>query len=106
MESTQNNCPMTSEQTLQRYFIENRSRLIDLAAYLDRIERSKNPELVEEDFRLVALREAIGVLLSFKSNRVEEVQRILSDLTVDPKESVGEHKSALGASVIKKMECC
>jgi hypothetical protein len=106
MDTPEMNCPLTSEKTLQRYFIENRSRLIDIAAYLDRIERSQAPEAVLQDFRLVAFKKAIAVLLGHGSKRVEKIQKILSDITDEPLPEAGEQKSAVGAFQHVKSECC
>jgi hypothetical protein len=75
---------MDAEKTLQRSFIENRSRLIDLAAYLDRIGRSNNFDQVKDDLRWIALHKSLQVLLSEEENRVEKIQEILSDQTQNP----------------------
>ena len=47
---------MTKQQVLELYFMEARSKLIDLAAFLDRVERADG----EADFRLGALRDALA----------------------------------------------
>lgn len=98
---------MSAETTLQRYFVENRSRLIDIAAYLDRIERSANLPSVAGDFRLEAFKKALEVLLSPSGNRVERIQEILSDPTTEPTESSEGVKSAFGAFQHRaKSDCC
>jgi hypothetical protein len=106
---------MEAEKTLQQYFVENRSRLIDIAAYLDRIGRAKNFDQVKTDFRWLAFQKALAVLLSEDPNRVELIQDILSDPTQEPHESAGgvDGKSAWGAfkdktkiGKIAKVECC
>ena len=33
-------CPMTRAQVIDAYFMEHRAKVIDIAAYLDRIERA------------------------------------------------------------------
>ena len=45
---------MTRKQVLDQYFMDARHKLIDLAAFLDRVERAEG----EADFRLEAFREA------------------------------------------------
>ncbi len=49
---------MTRQQILDLYFMDARCKLIDLAAFLDRIERSEG----EADFRLPAFRAALAEL--------------------------------------------
>ena len=49
---------MTRQQTLDLYFMEARSKLIDLAAFLDRVDRGTG----EPDFRLEAFRQALRCL--------------------------------------------
>jgi hypothetical protein len=97
MISQQNTCPLTADTALQRYFVENRSRLLDIAAYLDRIDRSENPESVTHDFRLVGFRKALEVLAKNHGGRVEKIQEILSDPTAEPTENPDGVKSAFGA---------
>ena len=62
---------MNKRDVLDRYFLEHRAKLIDIAAFLDRLERAEG----QEDFRAEAFRQALrsldgpdrakGVLLSF-----------------------------------------
>ena len=49
---------MTREQVLDLYFMDARSKLIDLAAFIDRVERASG----EDDFRIKAFREALKKL--------------------------------------------
>ena len=71
---------MTREQVLDLYFMDARSKLIDLAAFLDRIERATG----EDDFRIKALREALRHLSSSSREKAKEVLLTLSDPTVEP----------------------
>lgn len=71
---------MTREQVLDLYFMDARSKLIDLAAFLDRIERATG----EDDFRIKALREALRHLGSGSREKAKEVLLTLSDPTVEP----------------------
>lgn len=71
---------MTREQVLDLYFMDARSKLIDLAAFLDRIERATG----EDDFRIKALREALKHLGSGSREKAKEVLLTLSDPTVEP----------------------
>lgn len=71
---------MTSQQILDLYFIEARSKLIDIAAFLDRVDRAG----AEEDFRLEAFREALACLAEGGATRAERVLLTFSDPTTEP----------------------
>jgi hypothetical protein len=71
---------MTRDQVLDQYFMDARCKLIELAAFLDRVDRSEG----EADFRLAALRNALPLLASPNAERAKAVLMALSDPTVDP----------------------
>ena len=71
---------MNRQQLLDLYFLDARSRLIDLAAFLDRLDRAEG----EADFRLAALRRAFGELGRQDGRRAERILLSLSDPTTDP----------------------
>ncbi len=71
---------MNRQQLLDLYFLDARHKLIDVAAFLDRADRAPG----ESDFRLAALRRAIGELQADTANRAERVLVSLSDPTTDP----------------------
>jgi hypothetical protein len=71
---------MTRQQVLDLYFFEARSKLIDLAAFLDRVDRATG----EADFRLSALQKALKVLERDRPDRAKEVLLALSDPTTMP----------------------
>ena len=90
--------PKTGRQLVDEYFIENRTRLLEIAAFLDRLDRA-DATLVERDFRVRAFREALAVLADTAASdetRVERIQMILSDPTTEPLERL-DQKSARGA---------
>jgi hypothetical protein len=74
------------------YFAEARSRLIDLAAFLDRVERAAG----HDDYRLKALRAALAELDKPGLGKARRVLLLLSDPTLEPIERAGA-KSAAGA---------
>ena len=88
-------CPMTRRQLVDEYFIENRTRLIDLAAFLDRLDRSLDGGQ-ETDFRIEAFHAALGELSGATTSRVHRIQMIFSDQTTEPLEKF-DHQSARGA---------
>jgi len=71
---------MTRRQVLDLYFLDARSKLIDLAAFLDRVERAQG----EEDFRLKAFRQALLALAPDSKKRAQQVLIALSDPTTEP----------------------
>ena len=74
------------------YFAEARSKLIDLAAFLDRVERSEGPD----DFRLKSLRTALRELAAPGPAKAKKILLALSDPTEEPNPQAGT-KSASGA---------
>lgn len=71
---------MTREQVLDLYFMDARCKLIELAAFLDRVDRSDG----DGDFRLQSLRMALPLLSSAESGRAKAVLEALSDPTLEP----------------------
>jgi hypothetical protein len=65
---------------LDLYFLDARARLIDIAAFMDRVDRAGGGD----DFRYDAFRAAIKVLDSGKPDRAEEVLLAFSDPTDEP----------------------
>jgi hypothetical protein len=76
--------PLPADQALDRYFLEARSKLLDLAAILDRIERGTNALAVAKDARLARVQESLRVLQDTSGERAERIQRVFS-LEYDPK---------------------
>jgi hypothetical protein len=69
---------------LNQSFLEMRGRCLSLAADLDRLDRADGNS-VDQDQRMVKLREAIRVLLMENgSHRAQRVQMIFSDTTPPP----------------------
>ncbi|MFI4859880.1 MAG: hypothetical protein ACIAXF_04265, partial [Phycisphaerales bacterium JB063] len=54
-----NTCPLPRDGVVDRYFMEHRAKLLDLAAFLDRLDRSEAPDDAGEDFRVEAMQRAI-----------------------------------------------
>ena len=83
---------MTRQQVLDLYFMENRAKLIDIAAFLDRVDRATGTA----DFRIEAFREAMRCLSDSAPERARNVLLALSDPTQQPIESA-PGKGAVGA---------
>ena len=97
--------PKTGRELVDEYFIENRTRVLEIAAFLDRLDRA-DPSLPERDFRVRAFQEALAVLggapaaavgdAAGDATRVERIQMLFSDPTTEPLERL-DQKSARGA---------
>lgn len=83
---------MNRQQVLDLYFMENRAKLIDIAAFLDRLDRAEG----EADFRRRAFLEALRCLSDGRPDRARQVLLALSDPTLDPIERA-PGKGASGA---------
>jgi hypothetical protein len=83
---------MTRQQILDLYFMDARAKVIDLAAFMDRVERASG----EEDFRMKAFREALKELDKGNADRAKRVLLSLSDLTEEPI-AAATTKAATGA---------
>jgi hypothetical protein len=83
---------MTRQEVLDLYYMDARSKLIDLAAFLDRVDRGTG----EADFRLDALQDAMEALRGKEPTRAKQVLLALSDPTAEPLEK-SPGKGAVGA---------
>jgi len=61
-------------------FMDSRSKLIDLAAFLDRVQHAGQ----EGDFRVQALKSAISLLSQDKPERAKDVLLSFSDPSTEP----------------------
>lgn len=83
---------MTRQQVLDLYFMDARCKLIELAAFLDRVDRASG----DADFRLAEFRRALQHLADAAPGRAEAVLKSLSDPTLEPVERA-PGKGAVGA---------
>jgi len=83
---------MTRQHVLDLYFMENRAKLIDIAAFLDRVDRAEGGA----DFRLNAFKLALKQLDGSGPDRAKRVLHSLSDETTEPIEKA-PGKGAVGA---------
>ena len=86
--------PLTPKEVVDEYFIENRTRLLEIAAFLDRLDRT-DPGFAVQDFRMKAFGEALAAV-SQGAGRLERIQMLFSDPTTEPLGAL-DRKSAYGA---------
>ncbi len=76
-------CPMRSATIIEQGFLDARARLLDIAAFLDRLDRASD-NAGAGDYRVRALLHAAREIHSGAFGRVERIQNILSDPTAEP----------------------
>lgn len=84
--------PASPGAVVDHGFIPVRAKLIEVAAFLDRVERHD----AADDFRCAALRAAAAVLVDGRPERARRILEKLSDPTKEP-EVTSSGKAALGA---------
>ena len=87
--------PLTKQAVLDLYFVDARARLLDLAAFLDRVDRASG----DADYRLAALRAALEEMTDRPEGDGERTRGVLlalSDPTTEPL-AAATIKSAAGA---------
>jgi len=94
---------MTKQRILDLYFLDARHKLVELAAFLDRVERADGPSSpsastrqAKEDFRLKAFHAALGELANGKKGKAKNVLLAFSDPTTKPIAKAAS-KGAVGA---------
>ena len=91
-------CPLSQSKLLDEFFMDHRTQVLAVAAFLDRLDRSRDRD-AETDFRLVALRGAVAELTSLDPGRVGRMQMMLSDRDVrllDERDRQNAHGAAPG----------
>ncbi len=78
---------MKAKGLLDLYFVENRARLLDIASFLDRIDRYEGAEDARSDFRYRAFLKALEIILTATEGRTRAAQMVFSDRSVEPIES-------------------
>jgi hypothetical protein len=98
MSSHEATCPLTGREVVDDYFLEHRAKLIDIAAFLDRLDRARpTGDEGGVDFRVAALRRAIAILTEPAPGRAARILDLLSDPTNEPIASAAGMKGAHGA---------
>jgi hypothetical protein len=76
--------PMNAKDILELYFIENRARLLDIASFLDRIDRYEGAEEACNDYRYKSFMNALKLLRTGGIARTSAIQTAFSDPTTEP----------------------
>ena len=70
--------PLPADQALNAYYLDARSKVLELAAILDRVGRGAGAADAASDHRLQRLAVALQVLSADAGGRAEAVQRVFS----------------------------
>lgn len=77
-------CPATRSTVIDLYFMEHRAKLLDIAAFLDRVDRADVDADPTTDNRLAAMQQAIDILRDDRPERARRMQELFSDMTDEP----------------------
>jgi len=81
---TRPSCNLTAQEILDTYFLENRARLLEIASFLDRMDRAGDAAAGKEDFRYQAFSRALGLLMEPVGGRTRAIQLSFSDQSTEP----------------------
>lgn len=84
----------SKKELLDLQFIDARHKLIDLAAFLDRIDRHEGGD----DYRFTALKNALPILLADRPDRARAVLESFSDHSTEISDSA-PFQGAFGAAL-------
>ncbi len=88
----------SKKDLLDLQFIDARHKLLDLAAFLDRIDRHPGPD----DYRFAAMKHALPILLADRPDRAKAILEALSDQTSEPIPQAS-FQGAFGAPLPEKL---
>ena len=75
-------CPLDGRKAVDLYFMEHRAKLLDIAAFLDRLERTSGS--AADDVRIRALQQAIPLLVDGQGQRTQRILELFSDHSSEP----------------------
>lgn len=92
------NHPRTGKEVVDHGFLAARAKALEIAAFLDRLDRSRDPETGLNDFRVAALQTALRELTSDDPGRAERLQLLFSDRSSEPADTAKGLSPAVGAA--------
>jgi hypothetical protein len=87
--------PRPRAWVIDTYFIAHRAKLLDVAAFLDRVDRAASVDPAAKDVRIAALEDAIRLLVDGDGERARRMLELFSDPTSEPLERA-PGKGAIG----------
>ena len=86
-------CPMSAKEALETYYLDNRARVLEIASFLDRIDRCGDSLSAMEDFRYKSFIKGLQLVLECEKDRTKKLQLFFSDLSSDPIDSAAGLKA-------------
>ena len=87
--------PLDRKMLIDLGFIDARAKVLDIAAFLDRLDRASGVE-APADFRVDAIRSALEIACDTSPTRAERILKYWSDPTTQPVDHA-DGKAARGA---------
>lgn len=69
---------VAAPKVLEQSFLEARSKLLDIAAILDRITRGESADVVHQDVKIARMMEALKILQGSAAHKAEQIQKLFS----------------------------
>ncbi len=69
---------VAAPKVLEQSFLEARSKLLDIAAILDRINRGDSSDAVHQDVKIDRIMEALKILEGKTPHKAEQIQKLFS----------------------------
>ncbi|MEM7228238.1 MAG: hypothetical protein AAF432_05405 [Planctomycetota bacterium] len=98
MTKPDSDCLLERSTAIGMYFMEHRAKLLDIAAFLDRLDRTRDDLDGYTDFRMAAFEQALRVLSDGEPERARRVLEVFSDHSTEPIDSAAGLKGAHGAN--------
>lgn len=86
-----------STEVVDLYFLEHRAKLIDIGAFLDRLQRASDNGSTE-DFRIKAFNKAAGIITDQNPDKARRMLEVFSDFSSTLPDSAPQSKGASGAA--------
>jgi len=74
--------PLPKRAVVDRYFLEHRAKVLDVAAFIDRFDRAEGEGA--DDFRMRALDACCRILVDGAPERARRILELLSDHSTEP----------------------
>lgn len=88
---------VSDKEIVNLYFLEHRAKLLDIAAFLDRLDRATDAEGLD-DFRIKAFNKAAAILTDKKPDKAKRILEVFSDHTTELPDAAPQSKGAAGAA--------
>lgn len=88
--------PLQSGEILSASFLENRARILELAAFLDRLGRAEGGDKIRSDYRYQSILNALALLGDDKELKAKRILQSFSDQSTEPIASASDIGPTVG----------